>query len=141
MLRRHPQLFAEWLVACNLLRRARAHAAVVLGASGGILSKLAVLILTFAPRFRGLFDALLDYRALVIAAVGLYAAFSVGKQRERAEVRYTQFWLAAAPVRQYSRALAIVVVTLLPLAAQLLAVWVLLAAMGVAGDVDATVVG
>jgi hypothetical protein len=141
MLRRHPLLFAEWLVACNLLRRARAHAAVVLAVIVGILAALAVLLLTFAPRFRSLFDGLLDYRALVIAAIGLYAAFTVGKQRERAEVRYTQFWLAAAPVRQYSRTLAILVVTLLPLAAQLLAVCVMFAAMGVAGDVDATVVG
>jgi hypothetical protein len=141
VLRRHPLLFAEWLVACNLLRRARAHASVVVAVIVGILVALAVILLTFAPRFRGLFAGLLDYRALVVAAVGLYAAFSVGKQRERAEVRYTQFWLAAAPVRQYSRTLAIVVVTLLPLAAQLLAVCVLLAAMGVAGDVDATVVG
>lgn len=141
MLRRHPLLFAEWLVACNLLRRARAHAAVVLAVIVGILAALAVLLLTFAPRFRGLFDGLLDYRALVIAAIGLYAAFTVGKQRERAEVRYTQFWLAAAPVRQYSRTLAILVVTLLPLAAQLLAVCVMFAAMGVVGDVDATVVG
>jgi hypothetical protein len=141
MLRRHPLLFAEWLVACNLLRRARAHVAVVLAVIVGILAALAVLLLSFAPRFRGLFDGLLDYRALVIAVIGLYAAFTVGKQRERAEVRYTQFWLAAAPVRQYSRTLAILVVTLLPLAAQLLAVCVMFAAMGVAGDVDATVVG
>jgi hypothetical protein len=140
MLRRHPLLFAEWLVACNLLRRARAHAAVVLAAIGGILAALAVLLLTFAPRFRGLFDGLLDYRALLIAAIGLYAAFTVGRQRERAEVRYTHFWLAAAPVRQYSRTLAILVVTLLPLAAQLLAVCAMLGLMGVAGDVDATVV-
>jgi hypothetical protein len=141
MLRRHPLLFAEWLVACNLLRRARAHAAVVLAVIVGILAALAVLLLTFAPRFRGLFDGLLDYRALVIAAIGLYAAFTVSKQRERAEVRYTQFWLAAAPVRQYSRTLAILVVTLLPLAAQLLAVCAMFAAMGVAGNVDATAVG
>lgn len=141
MLRRHPLLFAEWLVACNLLRGARAHASVVLAAIVGIFSALAVLLLTFAPRFRGLFAGLLDYRALVIAAIGLYAAFTVGKHRERAEVRYTQFWLAAAPVRQYSRTLAIVVVTLLPLAAQLLAACVMFAAMGVAGAVDAAVVG
>jgi len=141
MLRRHPLLFAEWLVACNLLRRARAHAPVVLGTSVGILAAVAVVVLTFAPRFRGVFEALLDYRALLIAAVGLYAAFTVGKQRERAEVRYTQFWLAAAPVRQYSRTLAILVVTLLPLVAQLLGACVMLAALGVAGEVHATVVG
>jgi hypothetical protein len=141
MLRRHPLLFAEWLVACNLLRRARARAAVVVAALVGILAAVAVLLLSFAPRFRGLFDHLLDYRALVIAAIGLYAAFAIGKQRERAEIRYTQFWLAAAPVRQYSRILAILVVTLLPLAAQLLAAYVMLAAMGVAGGVKATVVG
>ena len=78
---------------------------------------------------------------LTVAAVALYAAFSVGKQRERAEVRYTQFWLAAAPVRQYSRTLAILVVTLLPLAGLLIAMCVLLAAMGIAGKVDAMVAG
>ena len=117
MLRRHPLLLAEWLAVCNLLRRARAHAPVVVAASAGIIVALAVLLLTFAPRFRALFDGLLDYRVLTIAAVGLYAAIAVGRQRERAEVRYTQFWLAAAPVRTYSRTLAIVVVTLLPLAA------------------------
>lgn len=141
MLRRHPLLFAEWLAACNLLRRARAHASVVVGAGVGVVAALAVILMTFAPSFRALFEGLLDYRVLTIAAVALYVAFAVGKQRERAEIRYTQFWLAAAPVRQYSRALAILVVTLLPLAAQLLALCVLFAAMGVAGDVDATVVG
>jgi hypothetical protein len=141
MLRRHPLLFAEWLVACNLLRRARAHTPVVLAAIVGTLAALAVLLLTFAPRFRGLFAGLLDYRALVIATVGLYAAFTVGKQRERSELRYTQFWLAAAPVRQYSRTLAILAVTLLPLAAQLFVICVLLAAMAVAGDVDLKVAG
>lgn len=137
----HPLLFAEWLAVCNLLRRARAHTAVVLAAIVGILVALAVVLLTLAPKFRGLFAGLLDYRALVIAVIGLYAAFTVGKRRERAEVRYTQFWLAAAPVRQYSRTLAILAVTLLPLAVQLLVACGLLGAMGVAGDVDATVVG
>ena len=141
MLRRHPLLFAEWLVACNLLRRAKAHASIVVAAIVGILAAIAVLFLTFAPRFRALFAGLLDYRVLTIAAIALYAAFAVSKQRERAEVRYTQFWLAAAPVRQYSRTLAIFVVTLLPLAAQLLVLCLLFAAMGVAGDVDASVVG
>jgi hypothetical protein len=141
MLRRHPLLFAEWLAACNLLRRARAHAALVAAASAGTLVALAVLLLTFAARFRAVFDGLLDYRVLTIAAVGLYAAFAVSRQRERAEVRYTQFWLAAAPVRTYSRTLAILVVTLLPLAAQLLGMCVLLVAMGVAGSVDAAIVG
>ncbi len=88
-----------------------------------------------------MFDGLLTYRVLTIAAVAIYAAFTVGSQRQRAEIRYTQFWLAAAPVRQYSRTLAILVVTLIPLAAQLLAVCVLFAAMGVVGNVEATVVG
>lgn len=141
MLRRHPLLFAEWLAARNLLRRTMAHAAVVVAAAAGILAALAVILLTFAPRFRAVFDGLLDYRVLTIAAIALYAALNVGKQRERAEIRYTQFWLAAAPVRTYSRLLAILVVTLLPLATQLLAVWVLFVAMGVAGDVDAAIVG
>ena len=137
----HPLLFAEWLTACNLLRRAQAHAPAVSAAVLGVFVALAVFLLTFAPRFRAVFEGLLEYRLLTIAAVALYAAFAVSKQRERAEVRYTQFWLAAAPVRQYSRTLAILVVTLLPLAAQLLAVCVLFAAMGIAGGVDATLVG
>ena len=137
----HPLLLAEWLAVCNLARRARARAAIVVAAIAGTLLALAVVLLTFAPRFRALFDGLLDYRVLTLAAVGLYAAFAVGRQRERAEVRYTQFWLAAAPVRTYSRALAILVVTLLPLIAQLFAACVLFVAMGVAGDVDAAIVG
>jgi len=141
MLRRHPLLFAEWLAACNLLRRAQAHVPTVLAAVLGVFAALAVFLLTFAPRFRAVFEGLLEYRVLTIATVALYAAFAVGKQRERAEVRYTQFWLAAAPVRQYSRTLAILVVTLLPLTAQLFAVCVLLATMGIAGSVDAAVVG
>ena len=114
---------------------------MVAAASAGILAALTVVLLTFAPRFRALFEGLLEYRVLTIAAVGLYAAFAVGRQRERAEVRYTQFWLAAAPVRTYSRTLAILVVTLLPLAAQLLAMCVLFVAMGVAGNVAAAIVG
>jgi hypothetical protein len=137
----HPLLFAEWLAACNLLRRAKAHVPTVLAAVLGVCAALAVFLLTFAPRFRSVFEGLLEYRVLTIAAVALYAALVVGKQRERAEVRYTQFWLAAAPVRQYSRTLAILVVTLLPLAAQLFAVCALLATMGIAGSVDAAVVG
>jgi hypothetical protein len=139
MLRRHPLLYAEWLAARNLLRRARA--GVVIAASAVGLTALAVVLFTFAARFRGLFEGLLDYRVLTTAAVGLYAAFAVSRTRERAEVRYTQFWLAAAPVRTYSRTLAIVVVTLLPLAAQLLAVCTLFVAMGAAGNVDAAIVG
>jgi hypothetical protein len=141
MLRRHPLLFAEWLAARNLLRRARAHAAVVVAASAGILAALAVVLLTFAPRFRAMFDGLFDYRVLTIAAIALYAAFTVGKQRQRAEDRYTQFWLAAAPVRTYSRSLAILVVSLLPLTLQLVGACVLLVATGVAGNVDAAIVG
>jgi hypothetical protein len=141
MLRRHPLLLAEWLAARNLLRRAKAHSAVVLVASCGVLGALAVLLLTFAPRFDALFNGLLDYRVLTIAAVAIYAAFAVGGRRQRAEIHYTQFWLAAAPVRQYSRTLAILVVTLLPLAVQLLGVCVLFAAMGIVGNVDAMVVG
>ena len=66
----HPLLFAEWLAACNLLRRARAHAFVVVASSVGTLVALAVVLITFAPRFRALFGGLLDYRALTIAAAG-----------------------------------------------------------------------
>jgi len=138
---RHPLLFAEWLAVSNLLRRASTQAFVIVAASVGVLVALTLILLAFGSRFRAMFDGLLDYRVLTIAAVALYNAFRVAKQRERAEVRYTQFWLAAAPVRTYSRTLAILVVTLLPLAAQLLAVCVLFAAMGVAGHVDAALVG
>lgn len=141
MLRRHPLLLAEWLAVCNLLRRAKAYTAIALIASAAVLGALAVILLTFAPRFAAVFDGLLTYRILTIAAVAIYAAFTVGSQRQRAELRYTQFWLAAAPVRQYSRTLAILVVTMIPLAAQLLAVCVLFVAMGVVGNVEATVVG
>jgi hypothetical protein len=141
MLRRHPLLLAEWLAVCNLLRRAKAHAAIVLIASAGVLGALAVILLTFASRFAAVFDGLLTYRVLTIAAVAIYAAVAVGSRRQRSELRYTQFWLAAAPVRQYSRTLAILVVTLLPLAAQLFAACVLFAAMGLVGNVEATVVG
>jgi hypothetical protein len=141
VLRRHPLLLAEWLAAQNVLRRAKAHAVVVLGAGVGVLGALAVILLTFGPRFAALFDGLLEYRMLTSAAVALYAAFAVGGRRQRAEIRYTQFWLAAAPVRQYSRTLAILVVTLIPLAIQLLAVGVLFAAMGIVGNVEATATG
>jgi hypothetical protein len=141
MLRRHPLLLAEWLAARNLLQRARAHTAAILAAGVGVLGALAAILLTFAPRFAAVFDGLLTYRVLVIVLLAIYAAFVVGGQRQRAEIRYTQFWLAAAPVHQYSRTLAILVVTLLPLVAQLFAVFVLFAAMGIAGSVDATVVG
>jgi len=141
MLRRHPLLLAEWLAARNLLRRAQAHAAIVLVAGVGVLGALAVILFTFAPRFTAIFDGLLTYRVVMIAVVAIYAAFAAGSRRQRSEIRYTQFWLAAAPVRQYSRTLAILVVTLLPLAAQLLVVCLVVAAMGVVGDVAASVVG
>jgi hypothetical protein len=141
MLRRHPLLLAEWLAARNLPKRARAHMAAIVAAGTGVLGALAVILLTFASRFAALFEGLLTYRALVVVLIALYAAFAVGGRRQRSEVRYTQFWLAAAPVPQFSRTFAILVVTLMPLAAQLLTVLVLFAAMGVAGGVAATVVG
>jgi hypothetical protein len=141
MLRRHPLLLAEWLAARNLLQRARAHAASILVAAVGVLGALAAILFTFAPRFAAIFEGLLAYRVVTIAVIAIYAAFAAGSRRRRSEIRYTQFWLAAAPVRQYSRTLAILVVTLLPLTAQLLAVCVALAAMGVVGGVAAAVVG
>jgi hypothetical protein len=141
MLRRHPLLLAEWLAARNLLKRARAHTAAIVAVSGGVLGALAVILVTFAPRFAAVFDGLLTYRVLVVVLIAIYAAFAVSGRRQRAEVRYTQYWLAAAPVHQYSRTLATLVVTLLPLAAQLFAVFVVFAAMGIAGSVAATVVG
>lgn len=138
---RHPLLLAEWLAARNLLGRARANAMVVLAAAVAAVGALAVVMTALASQFPAVFTALLTYRVLTIVAVAAYAALAVGRQRQRAEIRYTQFWLAAAPVRQYSRTLAILVVTLLPLAAQLLAAGVLLAAMGIVGDVGLSTVG
>ena len=138
---RHPLLLAEWLAAHNLLGRAKAHATLIVAAGVGILAALIVVLLTLGPRLAAVFEALLTYRVLMIVAVAAYAALVVGRQRQRAEIRYTQFWLAAAPVRQYSRSLAILVVSLMPLAAQFLVACVLLAAMGVASNVDATKAG
>ena len=141
MLQRHPLLLAEWLAARNLLARARAHALKVIAAGGAALGAAAVLLVTLRSQLPAVFPWLLAYRVLMLVAVGAYALFAVGRQRRRAEVRYTQFWLAAAPVRQYSRTLAILVVSMLPLVAQLLAVCVLLAAMGLVADVAALAVG
>jgi hypothetical protein len=141
MLQRHPLLLAEWLALRNLFTRARAHATKVVAAGLATIGASAVLLLTLRSQFPPAIAALLTYRVLTMIVIGAYAFSVVGKQRRRAEVRYTQFWLAAAPVRQYSRALAILVVSLLPLAAQLLAVCVLLAVMGVVGGVDAASVG
>src|SRR6185312_968223 len=141
MLQRHPLLLAEWLAARNLLARARAHALKVIVAGGAALGAFAAVLVTLRTQFPAAFAWLLAYRVLTLVAVAAYALFAVGRQRRSAEVRYTQFWLAAAPVRQYSRTLATFVVTVLPLAAQLLAVCVVFGAMAVAGDVDATVVG
>lgn len=137
----HPLLHAEWLAARNLLGRARSHATLIAATSLGILGALTVVLLTLGSRLAGVFDYLVTYRVLMIVAIAAYAALAVGHKRQRAEIRYTQFWLAAAPVRQYSRSLAILVVTLLPLAMQLLAACVLLAAMGAAGDVTPTKIG
>jgi hypothetical protein len=140
-LQRHPLLLAEWLAAHNLLGRAKAHATLVVAAGVAILGALVVVLVTLGPRLASVFDVLLTYRVLMIVAVAAYAALAVGRQRQRAEIRYTHFWLAAAPVRQYSRSLATLVVSLLPLAAQFLAACVLLAAMGVASNVDVTKAG
>jgi hypothetical protein len=141
MLQRHPLLLAEWLALRNFLTRARAHATKVVAAGLATIGASAVLLLTLRSQFPSAIGALLTYRVLTMIVIGAYAFSVVGKQRRHAEVRYTQFWLAAAPVRQYSRALAILVVSLLPLAAQLLAVCVLLAVMGVVGGVDGGSVG
>ncbi len=141
MLRRHPLLLAEWLAVRNLLHRARAHAAAILGVAAAVLGALAAILLTFAPRFAAVFDSLLSYRMLLVALIAIYAAFVVAGRRQRSEVRYTQFWLAAAPVRQYSRTLAVLVVTLMPLVVQVFASLMLFAAMGIAGRVEPTMVG
>ena len=137
----HPLLLAEWLAVRNLLSRARAHAVAFIAAGAAVLVALTVVLLALGSSFEHVFGALLAYRVLTIVAIGVYAAFAVARQRQRAEVRYTQFWLAAAPVRQYSRSLAILVVSLMVPASQVLAACLLLAAMGVAGSVDPRIVG
>jgi hypothetical protein len=141
MLQRHPLLLAEWLALRNVVSRARAYALAVVGAAVGIIGACAVLLLTLRSHFPTVFATLLAYRVLMLVAIAAYAVVAVSRNRRRAEVRYTQFWLAAAPVRQYSRTLAILVVTLLPLASQLFAACVLLVAMGLAGGVELTTVG
>jgi hypothetical protein len=141
MLQRHPLLLAEWLALRNLLARARAHATQVLVAAVAVLGAFGILLLTLRSQLPAVFASLLAYRVLMLVAIAAYAMLAVGRHRRRAEVRYTQFWLAAAPVRQYSRALAILVVSLLPLVSQLFAACALLAAMGIAGDVDPPTVG
>jgi hypothetical protein len=141
MLQRHPLLLAEWLALRNLLRRACAHTFKVLGAGAAALSALAIVLLTLRSQFAAVFAWLLAYRVLLAVASVAYAALAVTRQRRRAEIRYTQFWLAAAPVRQYSRALAILVVSMLPLASQLFAMCMALLTMGVAGGVDVASIG
>jgi hypothetical protein len=141
MLQRHPLLLAEWLALRNLFTRARGHATKVVAVGLATMGACAVLLLTLRSQFPSAIAALLTYRVLMMIVVGAYAFSVVGKQRRRAEVRYTQFWLAAAPVRQYSRAVAVLVVSLLPLSAQLFALCILLAVIGVVGDIDATSVG
>lgn len=138
---RHPLLLAEWLAARNLLVLARTHAALVIAAGVGIFSALIVVVLTLRSRGAAVFDGLVTYRVLTAIGIALYAALAVARQRQRAEIRYTQFWLAAAPVRQYSRTLAVLVVSVLPFASQLFAVCLLLAALGVASGVDLAAVG
>jgi len=140
MLQQHPLLLAEWLAARNLRARARAHALKIIAGGGAALGAAAFVLVTLRQQFPAMFEWLLAYRVLMLVAVAAYALFAVGRQRRSAEVRYTQFWLAAAPVRQYSRSLAILVVSLLPLAAQLLAASVLLAAMGIVAGVAAATV-
>ena len=141
MLQRHPLLLAEWLAVRNLVGRARAHTFKVLGAVAAALAALALVLLTLRSQFAAVLAWLIAYRVLMAVASVAYAALAVTRQRRRAEIRYTQFWLAAAPVRQYSRTLAILVVSVLPLAVQLVAACVALAAMGIAGGVDAASVG
>lgn len=141
MLQRHPLLLAEWLAVRNLVARARAQALPVAAVGVGIIGAFAVVVLTLRSQFPAVFAALLAYRVLTMVAVAAYAFLAVGRQRRRAEVRYTQFWLAAAPVKQYSRTLAILVVALLPLASQLLAACVLLAVMGIVAGVDLAKIG
>jgi hypothetical protein len=141
MLQRHPLLLAEWLALRNLVTRARAHAMKVVMAGLAALAAFAVLLLTLRSQFPAAISALLTYRLLMMIVIGAYAYSVVGKQRHRAEIRYTQFWLAAAPVRNYSRALAILVVSLLPLAAQLVAACGVLAVMGVVGGIEVAWVG
>lgn len=138
---RHPLLLAEWLAARNLLARLRTRAALVVAAGVGVLVALLVVVLTLGSRGAALFDGLVAYRVLTAIGIALYAALAVARQRQRSEVRYTEFWLAAAPVRQYSRTLAVLVVSVLPLASQLFAVCLLLAALGVGSRVDLAMVG
>lgn len=136
MLRRHPLLLAEWLALRNLLVRARGHALMVAAAGTAVVGALALLLLTLHSAFPAVFAWLLTYRVLTLVVVCACSALAVSRARRVAETRYEQFWLAAAPVKQYSRTLAILAIAVLPIALQLLAVCALLAAMALVADVD-----
>jgi hypothetical protein len=141
VLGRHPLLLAEWLAVRNRIARAKGRAAVLVALGIAIVVALIVVLATLASQVGSVFANLNAYRVLTVASVALYAALVIARRRQHAEARYMQFWLAAAPVRPYSRTLAILVVSAIPLAAQLVVACVLFAAMGAVGNVEAAVVG
>src|SRR5688500_9604936 len=63
---------------------------------------------------------LIEYRFMTIVVVGLYAAFFMKRQRLRAEARSSQSWLSAAPIAFRQRRFALNVLSVVPLAIQLL---------------------
>lgn len=137
---RHPLLLGEWIAIHNAAARIRSHAKLAIACSAAGVGTLAIMLLTLGTRSAALFDSLLNYRVLTILTVTIYAAFAVARRRRQAETRYAQFWLAAAPIRQHSRILTILAVSIGPLALQLLAVFLLLALAGAAGGVSPAIV-
>ena len=138
MLRRHPLLLAEWLAACNLLRRAKAHAPQS-SARG-------------CRRPRRARSRAADLRSALCRRVRRLAHVSRADDGRRSPSTRRSQWDASASAlksatrssgwlrRRFASTAArsrFSSSALMPLAAQLLAVCVLFAAMGVVGGVEA----
>jgi hypothetical protein len=119
-LERHPVLLADWLAACNALRRSTANRRrslmVVAAALLGVTALAAAAPL--ASRAANLVGTLCAYWVATFVVCAMYAAVSVSRRRRSSRQQFAGSWLVAAPMGHRSLAVSHAVRSLLPLLLQ-----------------------
>jgi hypothetical protein len=117
---RHPVLLAEWLVACNAVRRAMTHrrrwwiAAIV-----ALFAATAVAIAgPFATHAASAVNLLYEYWVALLVASAMYAAVTVARRRRVSKREFAASWLVAAPIGHLSESASHATRSLVPLALQ-----------------------
>jgi hypothetical protein len=132
--RRHPLLWANWLAACNAVRRFvhdRRAAGLTIVVSIAVASILGWMLWTSRGFAARAFAIASDYRGLAALLLGLYAALASNSRRAIVTKAHAESWLAATPIRPARVHQSITLTGLLPLAARALAACFIIALLGV----------